>query len=112
MPPLASVALIALAVAGAFAVYRRRTTPLLLLVGALLVAVATRLAILSLLEVTSFGGMTVRYLSPLYPMTVAFVVLAFAALGELNLARKAAKSTVRAASTPGIDKHGPTTDSR
>ncbi len=112
MSPLASVALIAVAVAGAFAVYRRRMTPLLLLVGALLVAVATRLAILSLLEVTSFGGMTVRYLSPLYPMTVAFVVLAFAALGELNLARKAGKSTVRATGTPGIDKHDPTTDSR
>lgn len=67
-PWLAVVSLAAGAVAVGCGVAARRVTPPAWVVGALAAAIATRLALLAYIEVTSFPAMNILYLAPLFPL--------------------------------------------
>ena len=56
----------------------RRISLLWLLASALLLAIGGRLAILSLIHVSAFPAIIVRYLTPLYPLVLLFVVSVWA----------------------------------
>jgi hypothetical protein len=47
-----------------------------------LVAAATRVLLLALIEVTAFSGLTVGYLAPGYPIVLGFVMVAIAAVAK------------------------------
>lgn len=53
----------------------RRRSRFFVVCAVLLVAIATRLLMLAYIDVSWFKGLRVRYLGPLYPMLLAFVVL-------------------------------------
>jgi hypothetical protein len=82
IPLLAAAASIAFVVAAAWRLRRRRPSPLLFVSVALLVAAATRVLLLALIEVTAFSGITVGYLAPGYPLVLGFIVVAIAAVAK------------------------------
>jgi hypothetical protein len=53
----------------------RRGSEVALIGGCLLLAIAVRLALLAYIDVTSFNGISYRYMAPLHPLLIAFVVL-------------------------------------
>ena len=54
----------------------------------LLVAIASRIALLAYIEATSFEGLKLRYLAPAHPIVLAFSVLMLVELGALLRVRK------------------------
>src|SRR6266568_3170589 len=82
-PVLAALGLLAFAIALTGAAARRRVSPHLVVGGALLAAIVTRMVLLALVDATSFGAVNALYLSPAYPLVFAFVGLAGAALVEM-----------------------------
>jgi len=88
-PPLAIASLLAFAGAIVSALLRRRVTPLLLVAAAFLVASATRIAVLALVQATTFPALHFGYLAPAYPLLAGFVVLAIPAAIEAVRARPA-----------------------
>jgi hypothetical protein len=75
MPWLTAGALLAFGAQG-LALLRTRRAPLPWLAAAvLLLAIGTRLALVALIDATSFGAVESRYLSPIYPLLLLFVAL-------------------------------------
>ncbi len=74
-PAVVAAGLVWLSLGVAAALRRRRPTPLWWLAGAFLVAAATRVVLVSIVEYTSFAGINVLYLAPAYPLVVGFVCL-------------------------------------
>jgi hypothetical protein len=67
----------------------RRRPEITAIAAGLLVAIATRLALLAYIDVTSFSGFNFRYMAPLVPLMIAFVVLMLHDLGRWIRARRA-----------------------
>jgi len=76
MPVLAVASLLALLVAVAIAISRRQVGGSELAAGSLLAGGVTRLALLALVDSTSFPTVNAAYLSPAHALLVGFVVLA------------------------------------
>ncbi len=79
VPTLAMAAALAVLAAVALGVWRRRLAPLVLVALVMAALIASRLALLGYLEATSFSAW---YLGPLYPLVLAFIGAAFAALWQ------------------------------
>lgn len=64
-------------------------TPVFVATGSLLLAVAARLVLLTIIDVTSSPGISVLYAAPLYPLLLAFIVLALGRTAWMwNLAKE------------------------
>lgn len=74
-PILVILALTAYAISVARNLRRRTITGLLVINTALLIAIVIRLVMLSMIEVTSFRGINIVYLSPAYALLLMFVTL-------------------------------------
>ena len=74
-PFLAGVALIVYILATVKLIRKQAPVVLWLVNGALFIAIIVRLLMLSIINVTSFPGITVQYLSPAYPLLLMFVCL-------------------------------------
>ena len=82
VPYLSLLATMACAASVVLAGLRRRSPPLLAISFTLLVAMVTRVAIVAMVDVTSFPALNVGYLSSAYPLLLAFIVLSGPALVE------------------------------
>lgn len=82
--PIASgVGLLAYLVAAIMVPVKRRASLLFLTNTALLIAISARIVLLSVLDITSFGGINVLYLAPAYPLLLAFVPLSVFEAGRV-----------------------------
>jgi len=79
-PLLALAALGALVVSGAASIRRRQSSGLPIVAAILLAATASRIALLTLVHVTTFPALSVIYLSPAYALLLAFIVVALASV--------------------------------
>ncbi len=86
-PFVTAAALVVFLVVCALEFRARAMSPTTAILFLLLVLFATRIAILTLVSITSFEAMRSRYFLPLYPMTLLFWFLAFHRVGELVLRR-------------------------
>jgi hypothetical protein len=75
MPISVLLSLIAFAAAGISVFGSSRERTVLIITASVLVAVAARLALLSVIHVTSFPAIVSHYLAPLYPLVILFVAL-------------------------------------
>src|SRR5216683_1616181 len=72
----------------------RRDVPVLVATGSIALAILARLVLLTLIDVTSSPGISVLYAAPLYPLVLAFIVLA---LGQAWWARQSAHADLQGA---------------
>jgi hypothetical protein len=80
--PLAALALCAWAATTSMLRRHAPARPLWIVATALLLALAARVALLALIEVTSFSAANPWYLSPAYPLLDTFIVLSWPALAS------------------------------
>ncbi len=81
-PLFACAALAALVLSVTASIRRRQPGALPIVAGVLLAATASRIALLTLVHVTTFPALSVSYLSPAYPLLLAFVIAALASALE------------------------------
>jgi hypothetical protein len=84
MPSLTGLALLAYAFSVVQIFRKRVITRIWVINTSLLIAIIARLLIFSMIHVTSFPGINTQYLSPAYPLLLAFAVLAFAGYRNKN----------------------------
>ena len=86
LPYAALIAMALFALSVIEAVWRRRLAPLVFVNTILFVTMATRLALLSYVDVTAFPAINTLYLSPIYPGLMFFC--AFALIDGVRLATR------------------------
>jgi hypothetical protein len=97
-PLFACAAIAALVLTVAASIRRRKPGALAIVAGVLLAATASRIALLTLVHVTTFPALSVVYLSPAYPLLLAFMLVALAS--PLEAVRFQAVVVSQVTSTP------------
>ena len=83
VPVLSGLAVMAYLVITAYALSRRRGVTAWIISSSLLLGVFVRVLLVSLIDVTSFASINTWYLSPAYPLFLAFIVLTLFSFWDL-----------------------------